>query len=283
MRYLRAFDFYPEAEKSKALVKLLEENNGKDLKLSAIILKSLNPQDISGSPVSQQEVKQVLNSYTGTQDFVDMVKQYNITTEADKLMDLVKFNGIQSNGGYQSGGIGADAARVLLKANEDLRFLNVFKGKDQQKASNVLAVLGAIGNDESTAILSKVILSNQYSISTRQKAIQTLGKSQNGEDRVLEMLQGKKLPQSLIEPAVAGLSGTLRKSTLDKAKAFLPNTNAAKTKMPSADLNAILPFLQVLTVYPFSSSINDKRSKFIEISSTIRIFDSLFEILLVSM
>jgi putative membrane-bound dehydrogenase-like protein len=243
LRYLRAFDFYPGAEKSKALVKLLEENNGKDLKLSAIILKSLNPQDISGSPVSQQQVKPVLNSYTGTQDFVDMVKQYNITTEADKLMDLVKSNGIQSNGGYQSGGIGADAARVLLKANEDLRFLNVIKGKDQKKTSNVLAVLGAIGNDESTAILSKVILSNQYSISTRQKAIQTLGKSQNGEDRVLEMLQGKKLPQSLIEPAVAGLSGTLRKSTLDKAKAFLPNTNVAKvakTKMPSANLNAIL-------------------------------------------
>ncbi|WP_419698972.1 PVC-type heme-binding CxxCH protein [Mucilaginibacter sp. NFX135] len=243
LRYLRAFDFYTEADRSKALVKLLEENNGKDLKLSAIVLKSLNPQDISGSPVSQEQLKQVLNSYTGTQDFVDMVKQYNITTEADKLMDLVTANGIQSNGGYQSGGIGADAARVLLKANEDLRFLNVIKGKDQQKASNVLAVLGVIGNDESTAIMSKVVLSNQYSMPIRQKAAQMLGKSQNGEDRVLEMLQGKKLPQSLITPAVAGLSGTLRKSTLDKAKAFLPNTNVAKiakTKMPSANLNAIL-------------------------------------------
>jgi hypothetical protein len=62
-----------------------------------------------------------------------MVKQYNITTEADRLMDLVKSKGIQSSGGYQSGGIGADAARLLLKANDDVRFLNVIKGKDEQR------------------------------------------------------------------------------------------------------------------------------------------------------
>lgn len=243
LRYLRAFDFYPEAEKSKTLVRLLEENNGKDLELSAMVLKSLNPQDISTSAIAKELVKKVLDSYTGTQDFVDMVKQYNITTESDKLMNLVKSNGIQSKGGYQTGGIGADAARILLKNKEDLRFLNVIKEKDQEKTSNVLAALGSIGNNESTAILSKVILSNQYTLSTREKAVQMLGKSQNGEDRVLEMLAGKKLSPSLIAPAVAGLSGTTRKGTLEKAKAFLPNTNTTKTvktKSSTIDLSSIL-------------------------------------------
>jgi putative heme-binding domain-containing protein len=223
-------------------VKLLEENNGKDLKLSALILKSLNPQDIANSPVSKEQVKLVLNSYTGTQDFVDMVKQYNITTEADKLMDLVKANPVQSNGGrYRSGGIGVDAARILLTAKEDIRFMNALKDQDQEKASNILAVLGVTGNNESTAILSQVILSNQYSQSLRQKAVQMLGKSQNGEDRVLKMLEEKELPQNLIASAVDGLSGSLRKETLDKAKTYLPNSVITATNTAAvANLKAIL-------------------------------------------
>ncbi|MGE5943163.1 MAG: PVC-type heme-binding CxxCH protein [Flavobacteriales bacterium] len=241
LRYLRAFDFYPQPDRSKTLVKLLEENNGKDLKLSAIILKSLNPQDISDSPLAKQQIQLVLNSYTGTQDFVDMVKQYNITTEADKLMDIVKANGVQSNDGqYQSGGIGVEAARILLTAKENLRFMKGLNDQDQEKTSNILAVLGSTGNNESTAILSKVILSNQYSMSMRQKAVQMLGKSQNGEDRVLKMLEGKELPQSLIAPAVDGLSGSLRKETVDKAKTYLPNSIVSETPTTVANLKAIL-------------------------------------------
>lgn len=239
LRYFRAFDFYPQPDRSKTLVKLLEDNNGKDLKLSAIILKSLNPQDIADSPVSKEQVKLVLNSYTGTQDFVDMVKQYNITTEADKLMDIVKANPVQSNGGrFRGGGIGVDAARILLTAKEDIRFMNALK--DQDQAANILSVLGATGNNESTAMLSQVILSNQYSQSTRQKAVQMLGKSQNGEDRVLKMLEGKELPQSLIASAVDGLSGSIRKATVDKAKTYLPNSTVAPTNTAVADLKAIL-------------------------------------------
>lgn len=241
LRYFRAFDFYPQPDRSTTLVKLLEENNGKDLKLSAIVLKALNPQDISNSPVSKEQVKLVLNSYTGTQDFVDMVKQYNITTEADKLMDLVKSNAVQNNGGrYRSGGIGVDAARILLTAKEDLRFMNALKDQDQEKTSNILAVLGATGNNESTAILSQVILSNHYSQATRQKAVQMLGKSQNGEDRVLKMLEEKQLAQSLIASAVDGLSESLRKATVDKAKTYLPNSSVPQTNTAVANLKAIL-------------------------------------------
>jgi putative membrane-bound dehydrogenase-like protein len=266
LRYLRAFDFYPQPDRSKALVKLLEENKGKDLKLSAIILKSLSPQDISDSPVAKEQVQLVLNSYTGTQDFVDMVKQYNITTEADKLMSIVKANGVQSNGGrYQSGGIGVDAARILLTAKEDLRFMNALNDKDQEKTSNILTVLGATGNNESTVILSKVILSNQYSQALRQKAVQMLGKSQNGEDRVLKMLEEKELPQSLIASAVDGLSGSLRKGTIDKAKTYLPNSIVAETNTSVASLKAILALhgdaLKGKTVFIRSCSVCHKANK----------------------
>jgi putative membrane-bound dehydrogenase-like protein len=221
LRYLRAFDFYSGELRSKTLLALLE-NNSKDIQLVSTILKLklLNAADIASSPIAKTQLNEVLKSSSGTKDFIDLVRQYHITTESSSLINIVATSRSVSGPG---GGIGADAARLLFESKESKLFSDVINGADRTKALNVLTALGYVGNRESIAILSDISLSNSHSKPIRLKAIEMIGKSGAGEVRVLEMLRSKNLPADLIPSAVAGLSGSRNKAILDEAKAFLPD------------------------------------------------------------
>ncbi len=233
LRYFRAFDFYTGAEKSKTLISMLDANS--DIATTAIVLKLLDTKDAVNSPTVSGAIQRVLKADEGTADYINFIRKYNITTESAKLVRIVVDNGNK--------GIGLDAARLIFQFNEGQRFGDVIKGNDDAKIRNVLAVLGVVGNTESLAILSDVTLTTTYNKAIRQQAVEMMGKSRIGETRVLEILRSKKLPEDMIAPAVAGLSGTRTKGILDEAKSFLPNASkVAEKKTPKVTLAEILTF-----------------------------------------
>jgi putative membrane-bound dehydrogenase-like protein len=233
LRYFRAFDFYNSAERSKSLIGILEANNNKDLGLSAIVLQLLDAKDAKNSPIVSVAVQSVLKQTEGTQNYINLLKKFNITTNAAGLMAIVT-----TKGGSDSS---ADAARLLLRDKESQRFHDVINGTDKAKTINVLSALGTVGNTDALNILSDVALAPNYSGDVRKKAIEMMGKSSAGEPRVLELLKNKKLPEDMISPAVAGLSGTRTPAVLEEAKTFLPNASkTASKKAATVDMTAIL-------------------------------------------
>ncbi|MES2426967.1 MAG: PVC-type heme-binding CxxCH protein [Bacteroidota bacterium] len=233
LRYFRAFDFYSGAERSKSLVSILQTNNNRDMALSAIVLSLLDAKDVKNAPAVAAAINSVLKQTEGTQDYINLVKKYNITTNTAGLMNIVTTKG--------SSAAGADAARLIFQAKEGQRFRDIINGQDNAKTSRVLAALGSVGNTEALAILSDVALSANYSTTTRKKAIEAMGKSSVGETRVLDLLRHKKLPEDMIASAVSGLSGTRNPTVLEEAKTFLPGASKSTVKKAvTVDQAAIL-------------------------------------------
>src|SRR5690606_30901397 len=119
LRYLRAFNFIPGEEKVKTLLGILEENQGKDVELSALVLRLLTVKDVANSTIAANAIKDVLRSTEGTQEYLNLLRQYEITTEDAKVLNMVVRNGDSP--------LGINAARLLFQLN---------KGQDLKNAIN---------------------------------------------------------------------------------------------------------------------------------------------------
>jgi putative membrane-bound dehydrogenase-like protein len=220
LRYFRAFDFIPGSVKTITLIRLLKENNNKDIEMSSNILRLLDAKDAVNSPVVASAIKNVLKSYSGKTEYLNLIRKYGINTEGAKILDIVITNG--------SDALGVDAARLLFELKDGKRFRDLIKNKEINKTLNVLAALGIVGNTESIEILSDVALSKSYSQPIREKAVEMIGKSRVGASHVLELLRNKKLPSDLISFAVSGLSENRNPAIYEEAKTFLPGASKAQ-------------------------------------------------------
>jgi len=233
LRYFRAFDFIKGTERTKTLLSMLDKNT--DLATTSIILSLMDAQEVSSSLVSLNAVKKVLNSKSGTAEYIGLVTKYQIKTEGAKLLDMVIANGNNS--------IGVDAARLLIEFKDSQRIKDVIKAKDLDKTVPILEALGAIGNKESISILSGVVTNTAYDKSLRQKAVEMMGKSRIGETSVMSMLKTKVLTAELIPFAVKGLSGSGVKGLYDQAKTYLPDAKADEAKKGTmVSFNEIIAF-----------------------------------------
>jgi putative heme-binding domain-containing protein len=67
-------------------------------------------------------------------------------------------------------------------------------------------------------------------MASRKQAALRLGRSSAGEDRVLELLKNKKIPQPLIADAVASVQGAWRRAVRTEASSYLPNAGKREAK-----------------------------------------------------
>src|SRR5690606_14914210 len=232
LRYLRAFNFIPGEEKDKTLLGVLEENQGKDVELSALELRLLTVKDIANSAIAANAIKDVLRSTEGTQEYLNLLRQYEITTEDAKVLNMVVRNGDKP--------IGINAARLLFQLNKGQDLKNAINTNETDNALNILNALGRVGNTESVDILSEVILSDSYSMPIRNKAVEVIGKSRVGESRVMKLLKDSQLPENLVSSAVAGLSGSRSPGVYAEAKTFLPASSTESSKGGTINLNELL-------------------------------------------
>ncbi|TCK85852.1 PVC-type heme-binding CxxCH protein [Albibacterium bauzanense] len=233
LRYFRAFDFIPGEEKVKTLLALLEENNGKDVNLSALVLRLLTVKDVANSEIAKNAIKDVLKTSVGTQEYLNLLRQYEITTENAQVLNMVVSNGDTP--------VGVNAARLLFQLEKGQDLKNAVSVNETEGSLNVLEALGMVGNTESVEILSQVALSESYSMTVRNKAVEMIGKSRVGQSRVMELLKSSKLPADLISSAVAGLSGSRTPGLYEEAKTFLPGVSTTEsTSNSSVSLDQLL-------------------------------------------
>lgn len=219
LRYFRAFDFHTGAEKSKTLLKLISENSSNNTEYARLILHHLGPKEAGNSPMATKAIREVVRSLYGKQEYIDMVRQYQLKEESNKLLDLALLKANDP--------LGVDAARLLLEFKNASLLQDVVAGNEVAKSRAILTTLGSIGNTESTNMLESVMISDKYSSQVRSMAAEMIGKSRNGEDRALELLRNKKLTAEFIPSLIAGLKNTRRKSVYNEALTY--STEKAKS------------------------------------------------------
>ncbi|MFA6945833.1 MAG: c-type cytochrome, partial [Pedobacter sp.] len=232
LRYFRAFDFQTGTEKSKILVKMIEDNPAGNIEFKSLVLNHLDTKIALQSPLARQTLMEVLQAFSGKVDYLDLVRRYELQSETANLLQLAIAKSNEP--------IGVDAARLLLELKGTAILNESLHTSDSNQINSILTALGGVGNTESVGILENISLQKNQITEVREKAAEMLGKSRPGEDRALELLRTKKAPSELTPYFVAGLKGSRRKAVYDESLTFLPEAVKNIRPKQSVTLNEIL-------------------------------------------
>lgn len=232
LKYFRAFDFNNGPAKSAALVKMISDNTDNDVALNKLVLHALDKKTVAQSAVAQKALADVLQSVAGTDEYIELVSQYEVKSQKENLLNLALAKSTEN--------IGEDAAGLLLKLGGSDLVWKILNGKEEQaKKENVLAALAHVGSKESIDILQTVALSDKYDMAMRKNAAHKIGNSWSGEERVLVILKSKKIPKELIPDIVASVDGAWRGNIRAEAASYLPDKGKNKTSKPAPTLQEI--------------------------------------------
>ncbi|MEO5562778.1 MAG: PVC-type heme-binding CxxCH protein [Chitinophagaceae bacterium] len=229
LRYFRAFDFNSGPSKSDLLLAMITNKKNNDTAIDKLVLHHLDMATVRKSAVAQKALNNVLLAVNGTPEYIELVNRYELRSENKNLLQLSIDRHKESLGG--------DAARYLLKLGGESLAWQVINAGDTARANALLKAISRVGNNESVDIIQKVALSSKYPASLRETAARNIGRSGNGEDRVLELLRNKKVPASLLPAMVASVSNAWRKAIIEEAASYLPG--AVKTiaaKIPTMEM-----------------------------------------------
>jgi putative membrane-bound dehydrogenase-like protein len=233
LRYFRAFDFNAGTLKSGLLLKMIADNKSNVIALNKLVLFALDNKSVNQSPIAQKALQEVIRSVFGTQEYIDLVKRYQVKSESNNLLQLA-ISKKDENIGKQSTGL-------LLSFGGSKQIWSVLNGKDSIAVKSLLSSLGQVGSKESIDIVQTIALSDKYATDIRKDAARKIGKSWNGEERVLAILKGKKVPKELIPDVVASVSGAWRGSVRSEAESYLPgHVSTTTAAMPTlSEINAL--------------------------------------------
>ena len=233
LRYFRAFDFQTGPEKSKILLKMIDDNSNGNIEFNRLALHHLDSKATLQSPNAKKALMTVIHATAGQADYLDLVRQYELQSENSNLLAMVIAKAKEP--------IGIDAARLLLELKGADLLNKILVSNDKNQINAILNAIGSVGNTESIALLEKISLQNTENMEVRQNAAEKIGKSRAGEDRALELLRSKKAPVELIPYFVAGLKESRRKAVVDESLTFLPESIKNIKQKQSIAWNELLP------------------------------------------
>ena len=230
LRYFRAFDFNKGPEKSRFLLGMLEDNYGRDTGMTKLLLRHLDPKSIYASANATKALEEILNATKNTFEYISLVDRYEYSKAKPELLRM-------SSTAYEEYRISSDAAELLLSFNGRNIVEDAISGADTVAAKNILWSLGRVGSRESIGILQNTAFSTKLPVAIRETALRSMGGSFSGEDHVLKLLEGKKIPEPMISPAVDGLKNAWRKTVYIKAKSYLPGAEQEQQQAAVPTMN----------------------------------------------
>jgi len=222
LKYFRAFDFNDGPAKSTLLLGMIAGNQTFDTALNKLVLHHLDIKTVHGSPVAQKSLKTVLASLYGTDEYLQLVRQYEVNAENKNLLQMAL--------DYADSSLGRNAAGLLLSQKGSSLVWNAVNNKDTIVSRKIIHAISEVGSKESLDIMEKIFTSTKYLIAVRKEAAGRIGYSWGGEDLVLVLLKQKKVPAELIPDVVGSVSGAWRGSVRSEAESYLPNKAKANTK-----------------------------------------------------
>ena len=231
LKYFRAFDFTSDLLKERILLSMLPDNTADSTQVNKLLLHALNSKTVAQSAVAQKVLTNVLQSVNGTDEYIELVNRYEVSSQNPNLLQLA-VNKPQDN-------VGKNAAGLLLQLHGDVLAWKILNGTDTAQQFRLIKALAGVGSTESVNMLQTVALSNQYSLPVRKQAAHSIGNSGSGEDRVLEILKQKKVPANLIPDVVASVAGAWRGSVRSEAAMYLPDHGAGKNSKPAPTMKEL--------------------------------------------
>jgi putative membrane-bound dehydrogenase-like protein len=231
-KYFRAFDFNAGPEKSKVLISMLAKNTTNDIPLNVLLFHHLDPKTVHASLAADKAFRRLLNTVYGTDDYIELVDQYEFKQEGPRLLELA----IQNSGDK----IPVEAMRLYFKLLGKNSIEQMIRSGDTVQSLKLVRSIGKTGIPALVDILQELLLSDLYKRSLRLAAAGNIGKSYLGEDRVIQLLQTKQIPSEFIALSIQGLSQG-RPDIYKKALTYLPGAAKKISENKNISLADLLP------------------------------------------
>lgn len=190
-------------------------------------LSRLKGLDLDANPSVKAVVLKLLDQVQGTPDFVEIVRDFHIRGQTQKLLEVVAKD--------PAGPTGAEAMRLALQDSDTNAIRASFEGTN---AAQVVEALGNTGQRDIVPLLRPLATDLSKPLNVRRLTVQALVKVQEGAAELLALVRSQTLPPDLRLLASSELNA-VRWEALKKEAAELlplPKTQSAQPLPPVAEL-----------------------------------------------
>ncbi|MEO6527466.1 MAG: PVC-type heme-binding CxxCH protein [Gemmatimonadaceae bacterium] len=229
LRYFRALDFHEAEARQRTLLSILATPAGQSAALAPVILTQLDTKAAKSLPDVRSALQRTLASMRGTAKYVELVEKYDARDQSDELMRLALAKPNET--------AGSEAARLAITWNGVAPFARVVAGTDESDARRALSVLGRNFSPGVDTLFVGAVLDASRPLELRKWAVQSMGNSQAGQQRLLALVQAGRLPAEL-KPTAGGVLFSASSAIRDSAAKHL--TRPASTTLDGKTLPPLL-------------------------------------------
>lgn len=228
-RYFRALDFYPKSETHAVLKNLLNRDHPEQTGIDYLAIRSMDPARIRKSASIRAHLKQLLNNLHGTEDFIRLVDQLQLSDQIPKVFDIALDNPTNSLG---------QMAVVFLREQDALNlFETSLNSKKTEEIIASISILSMVSNQQSIDMLDVVIHDESKPMNIRKAAIQALGKGWRGPHYLHELLKtDSTLTDELKIAGASALLGGYDPAMRETAMSILQLNQAESSLAPMQEL-----------------------------------------------
>jgi putative membrane-bound dehydrogenase-like protein len=213
LRYFRAFDFHSDPYKQEVLANMALQQHPNQEAITMLALNHLATETVKRSPNLKNALKKSLESVRGSQEYIELIKRYEMKEYNQDLLALVLQEADQD--------IGPEAARLLLDLGGESAVMKVFRSGREEEKANMIAALKRVNNNESLAVLQNVVRSREQPLPVREEAVMAFAGSWGGENLLLDMVRNGDLHADLDSVAGIVFSRAMRNSIYEEAAALM--------------------------------------------------------------
>jgi putative membrane-bound dehydrogenase-like protein len=212
LRYFRALDFQEAASRQSTLLSILSSPAGSTAAIAPVVLSQLDAKTTKEMPEVKAALARSLTAVRGTPKFVELAERYDVRDQLDELVRVALDKPSET--------VGVEAARVAIAWGAAPRFAAVVQGADADAARRAISVISRNFNARVDTIVVGAVLDTTRSLELRRWAVQSLGNSYNGTQRLLALGQAHRLSKEL-EPAAGSVLFSAGYEVREAAAKFL--------------------------------------------------------------
>ncbi|QDU78487.1 hypothetical protein Pla110_01910 [Polystyrenella longa] len=226
-RYLRAFDFLPQEDKSEVLLDLALSSNPEDrsARTNLIVQEALSrlpSYDLVREQNKEVEFSEALNRLRGSAAYVELVSRYGLKDRYPELIEIATADPQSS--------LSVKAILTLLEAKQNEVIREALYSMEPEQAEKLIQVIGNSQHGGSVAVFNKYIEDDEVDLSLRRLATGQLGKSKYGAEQLLKRINEKKLSKKLMVSAEAALLRSADQNIRNAAIKLFPQAPSRNNK-----------------------------------------------------
>lgn len=208
----------------------VDQQASKDLRIVETVMRMSNF-DIESRPQVKESVERYLKSVAGTQRYLDVVEKLKPSGQSDALLELAI--------AHPDDNLGVKAARLLFQLKERQALSKVMNSEEEETAIPAIMAVGRVGNNVSVEMLSEIVNDDARSMSVRNAAVRSLGRSNRGQTQLLELVSADQLPEQLQFSAGDVLHASTNAAVREKIETLLPRPESGDS-MPLPPLDTLV-------------------------------------------